>query len=28
LSMAADCDLPCALTEAWFCQLQVVFMSQ
>ena len=28
LSIAADYDLPCALTEAWFCQLQVVFMSQ
>jgi hypothetical protein len=24
LSTAADCDLPHALVEAWFCQLQIV----
>lgn len=24
LSAASDCDLPCALVEAWFCHGQIV----
>lgn len=25
LFLVADDDLPCALAEVWFCQLQIVF---
>jgi hypothetical protein len=26
LLTAADCDLPAALAEVWFCQLQIVYL--